>query len=102
MTSVSVPDPVVRRSGRPPAATGALKFSALERDLRRRVDGEVRFDASSRGAYSTHASNYRQVPCPGPGRRPGLDRPPEALTSRPRSGQTVAPPAIRMTAERLV
>src|SRR5579859_751915 len=39
-----------------------LTFSALERDLRQRVDGEVRFDAGSRGAYSTDASNYRQVP----------------------------------------
>ena len=39
-----------------------LTFSALEHDLRRRVDGEVRFDAGSRGAYSTDASNYRQVP----------------------------------------
>jgi FAD/FMN-containing dehydrogenase len=39
-----------------------LTFSALERDLRGRVDGEVRFDAGSRGAYSTDASNYRQVP----------------------------------------
>jgi FAD/FMN-containing dehydrogenase len=26
------------------------------------VDGEVRFDAGSRGTYSTDASNYRQVP----------------------------------------
>jgi FAD/FMN-containing dehydrogenase/Fe-S oxidoreductase len=39
-----------------------LTYSALEHDLRRRVDGEVRFDAGSRGAYSTDASNYRQVP----------------------------------------
>jgi FAD/FMN-containing dehydrogenase/Fe-S oxidoreductase len=39
-----------------------LTFSVLEEDLRRRVDGEVRFDAGSRGAYSTDASNYRQVP----------------------------------------
>ncbi len=30
--------------------------------LRARVDGEVRFDAGSRAAYSTDASNYRQVP----------------------------------------
>jgi FAD/FMN-containing dehydrogenase len=35
---------------------------ALERDLRQQVDGEVRSDAGSRGAYSTDASNYRQVP----------------------------------------
>jgi FAD/FMN-containing dehydrogenase/Fe-S oxidoreductase len=30
--------------------------------LRERVDGEVRFDDRSRAAYSTDASNYRQVP----------------------------------------
>ncbi len=34
----------------------------LERALRDRVDGEVRFDAGSRAAYSTDASNFRQVP----------------------------------------
>jgi FAD/FMN-containing dehydrogenase/Fe-S oxidoreductase len=36
--------------------------TALERDLLEHVDGEVRFDAGSRGAYSTDASNFRQVP----------------------------------------
>nr|WP_062330945.1 FAD-binding and (Fe-S)-binding domain-containing protein [Herbidospora sakaeratensis] len=35
---------------------------ALEAALRDRVDGEVRFDAGSRAAYSTDASNFRQVP----------------------------------------
>jgi FAD/FMN-containing dehydrogenase/Fe-S oxidoreductase len=35
---------------------------ALERDLRARVDGEIRFDAGSRSAYSTDASNFRQLP----------------------------------------
>ncbi|WP_235022690.1 FAD-binding oxidoreductase [Amycolatopsis alkalitolerans] len=34
----------------------------LARSLRERVDGDVRFDAGSRGAYSTDASNFRQVP----------------------------------------
>jgi FAD/FMN-containing dehydrogenase/Fe-S oxidoreductase len=34
----------------------------LEAELRRRVGGEVRFDAGSRGLYATDASNYRQVP----------------------------------------
>jgi FAD/FMN-containing dehydrogenase/Fe-S oxidoreductase len=34
----------------------------LFRDLRDRVDGEVRFDAGARAAYSTDASNFRQVP----------------------------------------
>ncbi|PYC87666.1 FAD-binding oxidoreductase [Streptomyces tateyamensis] len=36
--------------------------AALERELRAEVDGEVRFDAGSRGAYATDGSNYRQVP----------------------------------------
>ncbi len=36
--------------------------AGLEAALRRRVDGEVRFDAGSRGAYATDGSNYRQVP----------------------------------------
>jgi FAD/FMN-containing dehydrogenase/Fe-S oxidoreductase len=35
---------------------------SLALDLRARVDGEIRFDAGSRGAYSTDASNFRQVP----------------------------------------
>jgi FAD/FMN-containing dehydrogenase len=34
----------------------------LERELRRRVRGEVRFDDGSRALYATDASNYRQVP----------------------------------------
>ncbi|MFF8861086.1 FAD-binding and (Fe-S)-binding domain-containing protein [Streptomyces sp. NPDC015139] len=36
--------------------------SGLEAALRAEVDGEVRFDAGSRGAYVTDGSNYRQVP----------------------------------------
>ncbi len=39
-----------------------LDVTALEKDLATRVDGEVRFDPGSRGAYATDASNYRQVP----------------------------------------
>ena len=57
MTSVSLPDPVVRRTGPP-----RVDARGLERALRERVGGEVRFDAGSTGAYSTDASNYRQVP----------------------------------------
>ncbi|MGH3165291.1 MAG: FAD-binding and (Fe-S)-binding domain-containing protein, partial [Trebonia sp.] len=34
----------------------------LERELAAHVDGEVRFDAGSRAAYSTDGSNFRQVP----------------------------------------
>jgi len=53
---VDLPLPVVRR---PQAPTDV---GALERDLRERVDGEVRFDAGTRATYSTDGSNYRQVP----------------------------------------
>jgi FAD/FMN-containing dehydrogenase/Fe-S oxidoreductase len=45
-----------------PADLAELDVRALERDLRSAVDGEVRFDAGSRGAYATDGSNYRQVP----------------------------------------
>ncbi|PTL76027.1 FAD-binding and (Fe-S)-binding domain-containing protein [Vitiosangium sp. GDMCC 1.1324] len=34
----------------------------LEAELRRSVEGEVRFDDGSRALYATDASNYRQVP----------------------------------------
>ena len=36
--------------------------AALERALKNRVRGEVRFDAGSRALYATDSSNYRQVP----------------------------------------
>src|SRR5258708_19109824 len=36
--------------------------AALEFHLRNTIEGEVRFDAGTRAAYSTDASNYRQVP----------------------------------------
>ena len=39
-----------------------FKVDELERTLQDRVDGEVRFDAGTRGAYSTDGSNFRQVP----------------------------------------
>lgn len=45
-----------------PQRLSTVDIATLERDLRREVDGEVRFDPGSRGAYSTDASNYRQVP----------------------------------------
>jgi FAD/FMN-containing dehydrogenase/Fe-S oxidoreductase len=54
VTTVDLPGPVV--------ATEAVDVSALEAALRAEVDGEVRFDAGSRAAYSTDASNFRQVP----------------------------------------
>jgi FAD/FMN-containing dehydrogenase/Fe-S oxidoreductase len=39
-----------------------IASTGLERDLAEAVDGEVRFDAGTRAAYSTDASNFRQVP----------------------------------------
>ncbi len=38
------------------------KAAELERELRRTLQGEVRFDRGSRALYATDASNYRQVP----------------------------------------
>ncbi|MGH3906578.1 MAG: hypothetical protein ACRDTE_20715 [Pseudonocardiaceae bacterium] len=46
----------------PARAHPDLDFHALECELTARVHGEVRFDAGTRGAYVTDASNYRQVP----------------------------------------
>jgi FAD/FMN-containing dehydrogenase/Fe-S oxidoreductase len=45
-----------------PAHFSKEASAALEHDLHRRVDGEVRFDAGSRAIYSTDASNYRHPP----------------------------------------
>jgi len=46
-------------------STGTSSTAAhadLERDLARRIEGEVRFDAGSRALYATDSSNYRQLP----------------------------------------
>ncbi|HVS38342.1 MAG TPA: FAD-binding oxidoreductase [Gemmataceae bacterium] len=40
----------------------AKNTKALEAELRKRIQGEVRFDAGSRALYATDGSNYRQVP----------------------------------------
>ena len=42
--------------------TATLPLQAAAEALRSRVDGEVRFDPGTRAAYSTDASNFRQVP----------------------------------------
>ena len=55
---VALPDPVTRA----PAPASGVDLDALAAQLRPVVDGEVRFDSGSRGAYSTDGSNYRQVP----------------------------------------
>ncbi|MFC8391947.1 FAD-binding and (Fe-S)-binding domain-containing protein [Streptomyces sp. NPDC057238] len=57
MSGLDLPDPVVRHDVGPPVDTEALAAALTER-----VDGEVRFDAGSRAAYSTDASNFRQTP----------------------------------------
>ncbi len=43
-------------------AGSRVDASALERELRRAIAGEVRFDAGSKAMYAVDASNYRQVP----------------------------------------
>jgi FAD/FMN-containing dehydrogenase/Fe-S oxidoreductase len=55
--TVDLPTPLTRLPARP-----VLDADAFESALCSRVDGEVRFDAGSRAAYSTDASNFRQVP----------------------------------------
>ncbi|MCI3238190.1 FAD-binding and (Fe-S)-binding domain-containing protein [Streptomyces spinosisporus] len=57
MGALDLPEPVVRSGAAPP-----VDVARLEAALRERVDGEIRFDAGSRAAYSTDASNFRQTP----------------------------------------
>jgi FAD/FMN-containing dehydrogenase/Fe-S oxidoreductase len=45
-----------------PAWIQDVDLEGLQRALRRRVEGEVRFDRGSRAAYATDASNFRQPP----------------------------------------
>jgi FAD/FMN-containing dehydrogenase/Fe-S oxidoreductase len=46
----------------PPRRRPEVDAEGLAAALAQQVEGEVRFDPGSRGAYSTDASNYRQVP----------------------------------------
>src|SRR5215469_16849044 len=39
-----------------------VDVAGLEAELRKNIDGEVRFDAGTKAMYATDASNYRQVP----------------------------------------
>ncbi|HEX7634709.1 MAG TPA: FAD-linked oxidase C-terminal domain-containing protein [Noviherbaspirillum sp.] len=50
------------RSSAPPLAAGFGDMMRLEAELKRGIEGEVRFDNGSRALYATDASNYRQVP----------------------------------------
>src|SRR5512146_1152746 len=43
-------------------SSDAVNVAALESELCQNVQGEVRFDAGTRGMYAVDASNYRQVP----------------------------------------
>ncbi|WP_111719277.1 FAD-binding and (Fe-S)-binding domain-containing protein [Homoserinimonas sp. OAct 916] len=54
MAAIRLPDPILTEQ--------SIDIAGLERELLARVDGEVRLDAGSLAAYSTDASNYRQVP----------------------------------------
>ncbi len=40
----------------------STEAKALEGELKKRIEGEVRFDDGSRALYATDGSNYRQVP----------------------------------------
>jgi FAD/FMN-containing dehydrogenase len=60
MTSSDVT--ITGRAANGTQGAGLTDPGRLERDLAAAVDGEVRFDAGTRAAYSTDASNFRQVP----------------------------------------
>ncbi|OJV80212.1 MAG: FAD-binding oxidoreductase [Cellulomonas sp. 73-92] len=57
MAVAQLPTPALRAQ-----RLAQVDVAELERRLRERVDGEVRFDAGSRGTYATDASNFRHVP----------------------------------------
>src|SRR2546423_9265057 len=45
-----------------PVAADDVDVRALEHDLRRTIEGEVRFSPGDRGLYSATGANYRQLP----------------------------------------
>src|SRR5579885_313648 len=51
-----------KSSAKPQLVPPGIDVRGLEADLRRNVEGEVRFDPGSKAIYSVDASNYRQVP----------------------------------------
>ncbi|HZU34284.1 MAG TPA: FAD-dependent oxidoreductase, partial [Gemmataceae bacterium] len=59
---VSVSPPELGTPMRPIGHASHVDVRGLEADLRKRIEGEVRFDEGSRGLYATDGSNYRQVP----------------------------------------
>ncbi len=61
-THTESPPPASRTASARPRDAAQVDATALARALRRRLRGEVRFDAGSRALYATDGSNYRQVP----------------------------------------
>ena len=55
-----MPDPLADSA--PAPQTSLTDAAGLEKSLRVSIQGDVRFDASSRALYATDGSNYRQVP----------------------------------------
>ena len=53
---------LIRLRARPPQRSPEVDARGLQRALRARLQGEVRFDDGSRALYATDGSNYRQVP----------------------------------------
>ena len=53
---------IARTAAERTAQRAELDLRALYAELRKTVEGEVRFDEGSRAIYATDASNYRQVP----------------------------------------
>ena len=58
---IHLPDPLPLSSHAKPIDSFAQAFE-LERELKRDVRGEVRFDRGSRALYAADGSNYRQIP----------------------------------------
>ncbi|HWG87200.1 MAG TPA: hypothetical protein VN679_05410, partial [Candidatus Acidoferrales bacterium] len=61
---VSVDDLKRTIDTRPPdwKSPSNVDVAGLEQELRRNVEGEVRFDAGTKAMYAVDAGNYRQVP----------------------------------------
>lgn len=63
MSTVRIQLPRAPQAGRAPLRSSVkIDVAGLERDLKKRVEGEVRFDRGSLALYAADASNYRQVP----------------------------------------
>jgi FAD/FMN-containing dehydrogenase/Fe-S oxidoreductase len=57
-----MPDRFVEIAEASKSGSAPLDASALADSLRKRIQGEVRFDRSARALYATDGSNYRQAP----------------------------------------